>query len=154
MPQPTRGRLLYIISKVPLPQNTDIESRLRLAGHLLASWTGMDLDDCYWTLADFCHGCFDRAGRSDPDFSRLVRKALETAELDASSGEPFCHESTRRWPACPWSLPWEWIALRAYYLWEQRGRPWGQAERNWLDAEQDLALLYPALNNQRWVEAA
>jgi hypothetical protein len=33
----------------------------------------------------------------------------------------------------------EQIALRAYQSWEERGRPWGTPEIDWLRAERDLA---------------
>jgi hypothetical protein len=32
----------------------------------------------------------------------------------------------------------EKIQLRAYELWEGRGRPWGSPETDWFDAEQEL----------------
>ena len=30
------------------------------------------------------------------------------------------------------------IELRAYELWENRGRPWGEPEADWLKAEEEL----------------
>ena len=30
------------------------------------------------------------------------------------------------------------IELRAYQLWESRGRPWGEPEVDWLKAEEEL----------------
>jgi hypothetical protein len=35
----------------------------------------------------------------------------------------------------------EQIQLRAYELWEGRGRPWGTQETDWFRAEQELAGL-------------
>jgi hypothetical protein len=38
------------------------------------------------------------------------------------------------------ALPQEEIAVRAYYIWESRGRPWGQSLEHWLEAERQLKL--------------
>ncbi|HET7535508.1 MAG TPA: DUF2934 domain-containing protein [Candidatus Didemnitutus sp.] len=35
------------------------------------------------------------------------------------------------------------IAVRAYHLWEDRGRIDGQADENWLDAERELRAAPP-----------
>ncbi len=40
----------------------------------------------------------------------------------------------------PSALPQEEIAVRAYYIWESRGRPWGQSLEHWLEAEKQLKL--------------
>ena len=46
--------------------------------------------------------------------------------------------SVKRAAETPIELPdgmWERISLKAYELWEARGRPEGSALRDWLDAE-------------------
>lgn len=37
----------------------------------------------------------------------------------------------------------EQIQLRAYRLWEERGRPWGTPDTDWFRAEQELAASQP-----------
>lgn len=36
------------------------------------------------------------------------------------------------------SVPDSAVRLRAYHLWEQRGRPWGTPDADWFTAEREL----------------
>jgi hypothetical protein len=42
--------------------------------------------------------------------------------------------------ATPGSPSYEQIAERAYYIWESKGRPWGQSLEDWLEAEKQLKV--------------
>jgi hypothetical protein len=40
----------------------------------------------------------------------------------------------------PTNLTNEDIAVRAYYIWQSKGCPWGQPLENWLEAEKQVKL--------------
>ncbi|MBV8812390.1 MAG: DUF2934 domain-containing protein [Acidobacteriaceae bacterium] len=53
-------------------------------------------------------------------------------DLDRTTGK-----SRRRSPGGP-TLEHENIAQRAYFLWQQRGCPEGESEKDWFEAERQL----------------
>jgi hypothetical protein len=38
------------------------------------------------------------------------------------------------------------LELRAYQMWEERGRPWGAPETDWFNAEQELTVPHGTLS--------